>query len=317
MMIEKTYVLSKGETMNIVIIGAGALGVYYGARWLEAGQRVQFLVRENRARQISEDGLFVTSPHGNYLFHEVNYTKNVDDIEHPELVLLSVKGYHLKDTFPSLKKLIGKGARILPILNGLEHIHLLQNEFGQEAILGGSAYIIATLNERGHVVHSSTQHDLVFGPLHPSQQDFCNKIEEISAQAMINVKNSKHILQRLWQKYMFINGFSGVTTATNLNIGTIRKYPETFSLLNKVFHEMQQLATAYDIEITDNQLTQSIQQVQTLPDESTSSMHQDRRKFLTLEVEHLQGGALRLAEKAGLKLPVTETLYGLIKPFEN
>lgn len=303
--------------MNIVIIGAGALGVYYGARWQESGQHVQFLVRERRARQIAEEGLYVTSPHGNYLFHEIDYTQNVEDIENPDLILLSVKGHHLEGTLPALTCLVEKGAKILPILNGLEHIHILQQKFGEEAVIGGSAYIIATLNERGHVVHSSTQHDLVFGALHPSQQDLCAQIDKISDQAIMDAHHSNQILRRIWQKYLFINAFSGVTTAANLNIGTIRHYPETFSLLKKVFIEMQRLAAAYDIEITDNQVAQSIQQLHDLPDESTSSMHQDRRKFLTLEVEHLQGGALRLAEKAGIKLPVIETLYGIIKPFEN
>lgn len=303
--------------MNIVIIGAGALGVYYGARWQESGQHVQFLVRERRARQIAEEGLYVTSPHGNYLFHEIDYTENVEEIEHPDLILLAVKGHHLEGTLPALHYLVEKGAKILPILNGLEHIHILQQMFGEEAVIGGSAYIIATLNERGHVVHSSTQHDLVFGPLHPSQQELCVQIEHISNQAIMDAQHSTQILRRIWQKYLFINAFSGVTTAANLNIGTIRHYPETFSLLKKVFIEMQQLAAAYDIEISDNQISQSIQQLSDLPDESTSSMHQDRRKFLTLEVEHLQGGALRLASMAGLKLPVIETLYGIIKPFEN
>lgn len=303
--------------MNIVIIGAGALGVYYGARWQESGQHVQFLVRERRARQIAEEGLYVTSPHGNYLFHEIDYTENVEEIEHPDLILLAVKGHHLEGTLPALHYLVEKGAKILPILNGLEHIHILQQMFGEEAVIGGSAYIIATLNERGHVVHSSTQHDLVFGPLHSSQQELCVQIEHISDQAIMDAQHSTQILRRIWQKYLFINAFSGVTTAANLNIGTIRHYPETFSLLKKVFIEMQQLAAAYDIEISDNQISQSIQQLSDLPDESTSSMHQDRRKFLTLEVEHLQGGALRLASMAGLKLPVIETLYGIIKPFEN
>lgn len=303
--------------MNIVIIGAGALGVYYGARWQESGQHVQFLVRERRARQIAEEGLYVTSPHGNYLFHEIDYTENVEDIENPDLILLSVKGHHLEGTLPALTYLVEKGAKILPILNGLEHIHILQQTFGEEAVIGGSAYIIATLNERGHVVHSSTQHDLVFGPLHPSQQELCAQIENISDQAIMDAHHSTQILRRIWQKYIFINAFSGVTTAANLNIGTIRHYPETFSLLNNVLIEMQQLAAAYDIEITNNQIAQSIQQLHDLPDEATSSMHQDRRKFLTLEVEHLQGGALRLASMAGIKLPVIETLYGIIKPFEN
>jgi 2-dehydropantoate 2-reductase len=121
----------------------------------------------------------------------------------------------------------------------------------------------------------------------------------------------------MWIKYMFITAFSGVTTASNLPIGTIRRFPETNGLLEKVLGEMKELANAYDVGITAENIAQALENMAGLPDESTSSMHQDRRKGLTLEVEHLQGGALRLADKAGLKLPVIGTLYALIKPFEN
>ncbi|RFU67617.1 ketopantoate reductase family protein [Bacillus sp. V59.32b] len=303
--------------MNIVIVGAGALGAYYGGRWEEAGQSVQFLVRKNRARQLKEQGLYITSTHGNYPFDKVDFTENVEEIKNPDLVVLAVKGYHLKGTIPSLKTLVDKGAKVLPVLNGIEHIAILQQELGEEAVIGGSAYIIATLDDKGHVVHSNQQHDLVFGPLHPSQQEICNELEAISSKAKMNSRLSNQILWELWNKYMFINAFSGVTTASNLPIGKILSYPETSDLLKKVLVEMQLLAGTQGISIVDELVNQALSKFQTLPEEATSSMHQDKRKELTLEVDHLQGGALRLAEKEGISLPVTGTLYGLIKPYEN
>lgn len=303
--------------MNIVIIGAGAVGAYYGGRWEESGQKVQFLVRKNRARQLEEQGLYIRSTHGNHPFNELNFTQDAAEIENPDLVVLAVKGYHLGGTIPALKTLVDKGAKVLPLLNGIEHISLLQKELGDEAVIGGSAYIIATLDEKGHVIHSSGQHDIVFGALHPSQAEICEELEAISREAKMNSRLSGQILQELWNKYMFITAFSGVTTASDLPIGKVLSYPPTAELLQKVLLEMQHLARTQGVTLSDEELGQAFTKFGNFPEEATSSMHQDRRKGLTLEVEHLQGGALRLAEQAGISLPVTQTLYGLIKPYEN
>ncbi|MDM5219771.1 2-dehydropantoate 2-reductase [Peribacillus sp. NJ11] len=303
--------------MNIVIIGAGALGSYFGGRLQQAGQHVQYLVRKNRAKQLKENGISITSPHGNYQFNDLHITENVNDIEKVDLVILAVKGQHLQGTLTDLKVLVEKGAKVLPLLNGLEHISILQDELGDEAVMGGSAFIIATLDEKGHVIHSNDNHDLIYGPLHPSQKKICDDFEQAVGSAIMEVSRTEKILIRMWIKYMFITAFSGVTTATNLPIGTIRRFQETNGLLEKVLVEMKELANAYDVRITVQNIAQALENMAGLPDESTSSMHQDRRKGQILEVEHLQGGALRLADKVGLELPVIGTLYALIKPFEN
>ncbi|MFJ7746474.1 ketopantoate reductase family protein [Peribacillus sp. NPDC097295] len=303
--------------MNIVIIGAGALGSYYGGRLQQAGQPVKFLVRKNRAQQMRDQGLRITSPHGNYDFNDLHFTEDVNDIQQVDLVLLTVKGFHLQGTIPDLKNLVDKGAKVLPLLNGLEHISILQKELGEENVIGGSAFIIATLDKKGHVIHSNRNHDLVYGPLHPSQQEICDEFEQAVSSAIMGASRTEHILIRLWIKYMFITAFSGVTTASDLPIGTIRKYPETHGLLEKALVEMQMLANANGIGLTEKNIAKSLEDIAALPDEATSSMHQDRRKNHSLEVEHLQGGALRLAKKANIQLPVIETLYGLIKPFEH
>ncbi|WP_110926163.1 ketopantoate reductase family protein [Bacillus massiliglaciei] len=303
--------------MKIVIIGAGAVGAYFGARLQQAGQKVEFLVRKQRAIQLSEEGMYITSPHGNYVFNDMEFTDDVHTISDPDLVLLAVKGYHLQSILGDIEILVNQGARVLPLLNGLEHIHILQDKFGKEAVIGGSAYIVSTLNERGHVVHSNIQHDFIYGPLHPSQEEICTQLEAITESAIMGAQKSEDILTALWNKYMFITAFSGVTTASNLPIGTIRKFPETFELVYKVLLEMQTLAGAHDVTLSDQQVSQALAAMKDLPEEATSSMHQDRRKSMTLEVEHLQGGAIRLARKAAIQLPVVESLYALIKPFEN
>lgn len=305
-----------GILMDIVIIGAGALGAYFGSRFHEGGANVTFLVRERRAKQLREKGIRVTSPKGDYEITDPKIVEDASEIEHADLVLVTVKGYHMQGTMDSLKTLTENGAYVLPILNGIEHISMLQNEVGKDFVLGGLSFIISTLNEDGHVIHSSDFDDLVFGPLQPTQTTICQELEDVIKQTTISGSKHEDILAELWKKYMFINAFSGVTTATNLSIGPIRKEVSTFQITEMVLQEMKMLAKAYNVKISEDEVEAAKNKLLNLPDEATSSMHQDRRKGLTLEVDHLHGGAIRMAKAAGVDMPYTETLYGLIKPFE-
>lgn len=116
-------------------------------------------------------------------------------------------------------------------------------------------------------------------------------------------------LQEIWKKYAYIVGYSGVTTASRMAIGAIRLNWETPALYQAAADEMQLLAKAYGIESGENFGEKTAKQAFDLPEQATSSMHQDFCKGLRLEVEHLQGAALRLAEKKDLDLPITRTLY--------
>ncbi|GGD04811.1 2-dehydropantoate 2-reductase [Thalassobacillus devorans] len=303
--------------MKILVIGAGALGAYFGGRLHESGHEVSFLVRERRANQLKQNGIEIHSPHGNYKIEEPAIIRNANEAEDIDLVFLSVKGYHLPGTIDTLKTLVDKGAKVLPVLNGVEHISVLQKELGEESVIGGLSFIIATLDENGHVIHSSQIHDLIFGALHQSQQEVVDELGIACEQAKFDGKLSNSILKEVWKKYMFITAFSGITTAVNLPIGEIRKHPETFHIARKILEDMQQLANSHGLELTDAHVDKAFESMENLGEEATSSMHQDRRKGLTLEVEHLHGGALRLGDTVGLKLPYIEAIYGIIKPFEN
>ncbi|MCC2252012.1 MAG: ketopantoate reductase family protein [Bacillota bacterium] len=303
--------------MHIVVLGAGALGGYFGLRFQEAGAKVTFLVREQRAIQLKEQGAVIHSIHGDYETHDATIVTDPQQIEGPEVVLISVKGYHLQGAMKQLRVLVNKGAYILPVLNGIEHLAKLQNELGKASILGGLSFIIATLNDKGHVEHSSDFHELIYGALEPEQEAICSKLDKLSNSANMTGKNSNNILLELWKKYMFINAFSGVTAAVDLPIGMIRQHNETFHIMLHLLSEMKTLANIYDVPITEQDVKEAWDKLNNLHDQATSSMHQDRRKGLTLELDHLHGGALRLAGAKGIDLPYTRAVYGMLQPFEN
>ncbi|WP_371377147.1 ketopantoate reductase family protein [Sporomusa aerivorans] len=302
--------------MYITVIGAGATGGYFGARLAASGLPVTFLVRPNRATQMKADGLVVKSVLGDLVIRDPQIALDTKDIPHCDLVVLCLKNYQLEACFPQLKDLVRKGARILPILNGVEHFESLAKEFGKESVIAGNCKINATLDSHGTILHTNKLHKLIFGEIIPTQIDFCLTLQQILSKANLEIVYSQTIWEEIWSKYAFITVFSGVTTAGNLTTDLIYQNEATRQMFRRALDEMTRLAGVCGVNLPDNFVSSQVESLAKYPKGTTTSMHQDLKKGLPLEVESLQGAAIRLATKKNLELPIIETLYGLIKPYE-
>ncbi|TSI11053.1 2-dehydropantoate 2-reductase [Lysinibacillus sp. BW-2-10] len=304
--------------MNILVHGAGALGSYFGGRILEAGHNVSFFVRERRAAQMKKEGLKIMSPEGNFEHNDVTVYTSPEQIEKIDLIILAVKGYHLDQAISQVQAIAQHtGAFVLPLLNGMEHLERLQKAVGKEKVLGGFASIIATLNEQGHVVHSSGSSAVKFGALHEDQIEICNQLDEIHTRVNTNILREENILKHMWKKYILITAFSGITSAMQLPAGYIASSEASFNVARNVIYEMSMLAKLEGIQLSDQEIEREASRLKAFKPDATSSMHQDMRKGLPLEVEHLHGGAMRFAAKHNVSVSVIETLYGVLKPYEN
>ncbi|MEC1525955.1 ketopantoate reductase family protein [Neobacillus niacini] len=305
--------------MNILVVGAGALGVYFGGRMLEAGQNVSFFVREKRAAQLTKEGLKINSPEGTFEGRDITIFTSPEEVRNIDLVILAVKGYHLDEVIPQVQTIVQQTGTsfVLPLLNGIEHIDKLQQAIGKEKVLGGFASIIATLNELGHVEHTSGSSTFKFGILHEQQTEISVQLEVLLSQVKTKLVREENILKSMWKKYIFITAFSGITSAMQLPSGFIVSSDATFATAKRVILEMTMLAEQEGIILTDQEIESVGKTLISFKKEATSSMHQDLRKGLPIEVEHLHGGALRLAAKHQVEVPVIETLYGILKPYEN
>ncbi|BCJ87110.1 ketopantoate reductase family protein [Effusibacillus dendaii] len=302
--------------MKITVVGAGAVGGYFGGRLQQAGADVTYLVREKRAEQLKQTGLVIQSPRGDDQLVPKIATRT-DQIEGCDLIILGVKNYHIPGSIDQMRPLVEKGAYVLPLLNGVEHYDLLEKEFGKGKILGGLCYIISTLDAEGRILHTNLAHEVRFGPLVPEQQAFCEELTVAAKGANMKLVLSEDIQADIWNKYGYITAYSGVTTASRLSIDKVLKCEPTKEVFRQSLVEMWQLARHKGVNLAESFIDISVDQCSKLPEGSTSSMHQDFRKGLPLEVESLQGAAVRLAKQAGIEIPTIKTLYGLIKPYEN
>src|ERR1700757_906068 len=149
--------------MRILVVGAGAIGGYFGGRLLPAGRDVTFLVRPKRAEELARDGLVIKSPNGDVTLKNPPTVQADKLTEKFDVVLLSCKAFDLEDAIKSFAPAVGPQTSIIPLLNGMLHLDVLDKKFGRERVLGGLCAIAATLNEKREVVQLQPMQALTFG----------------------------------------------------------------------------------------------------------------------------------------------------------
>ena len=299
--------------MRFIMYGAGAIGAYFGGRLVEAEQDVTFFVREKRAAQLA-NGLVIESPEGD-VEASVNIATAVEHVPAADVVIVAVKGYHFLEALPQIVEIAERtGAYVLPLLNGIEHVTHLQQQLGVEKVLGGFASIIATLNEDGHVIHSSKSSNIQFGALAEGQQEIIAQLASLDEQLRTNFVANENILKGMWKKYMLITAFSGITSSTQQPASALQ-HAATLQVAQTIVREVAQLAALEGVVISAEEVEKEASRLAKFGHAQTSSMHQDLRKGLPLEVEHLHGGALRIAQKHGIAVPTIATVYGILQPY--
>ena len=205
--------------MRILVVGAGAVGGYFGGRLLEAGRDVTFLVRPRRAAELAKRGLTIRSPAGD--FHRPSPpTVLQEDLKEPfDLVLLSCKAYDLEGAMTSFARAVGPATAILPLLNGMQHVDRLAERFGPEPVLGGQCAISVTLGPDGDVVHLNDWHALSFGELDGSRSQRIEAIASALLNAGFDARLSNEIRQEMWEKWVFIATAAGITCLMRSSVG--------------------------------------------------------------------------------------------------
>jgi 2-dehydropantoate 2-reductase len=302
--------------MNIVVLGAGAVGGYFGGKLASVGTPVTFLVRERRYQQLSKNGLNVQSIYGDFTVIP-RLALSATEIENPDIVIVAVKNYHLEGALPSIRKLVEKGAMVLPLLNGVQHMDVLVSEFGKESVLGGVCYIEATLDANGHVVHTSPMHDVIFGSLTSVHQPLLNDLEAAFKASGVNVRLSQSIMIDMWQKFIFLTAFSGITAATRKPIGEILTDPVAHNFLEDMIHEIISVAEAKQVKLPANTFEQVMNKLKTVSPTMTSSLHRDLEKGFPLEIDSLQGSVLEIARSYTISTPCVRSVYALLHPYKE
>jgi 2-dehydropantoate 2-reductase len=304
--------------MRVLIIGAGAVGAYFGARLLEAGVEATFLVRPRREEQLRQ-GLSVRSPKGDIRLAKVP-TITADRLKQGyELILLSCKAYDLAGAIDAFVPAVDASTAILPLLNGMRHLDVLKQRFGAERCLGGQCQIAATLGEDGNVMHLNEIHQLSYGELAGSRTPRVEAIEAMFANAKFDARLSEAIVQEMWEKWVFIAALAGSTCLMRGAVGDIVRSGSA-DLLRRLLSECAAIAGTYGFTPRPQALGRAEAVLIDADSTLTASMLRDLERGARTEADHIIGDLLgrRKGAEAGTAatVGVLDIAYAHLKTYE-
>jgi 2-dehydropantoate 2-reductase len=299
--------------VNIVVMGAGAVGGYYGARLAKAGHRVVFVARGAQASAMRGSGLTIKSGLGDLRVCPVEVVSELGTALGPvDLVIVAVKLWDSESAAAAIAPVVGAGTLVLSLQNGVDKDEMLCSVIGREHVVGAVTYIVATLAEPGVVVHSGALQRILLGELDGGRSDRVERVASALAAAGIDAEACNDIRRATWEKLVFLASTSAVTAATRGTIGEVRANPATRALLRDAMLEVVVLARAEGVAIKDDFVAGRLDFFDGLPAEGRASMAHDLARGSRLELDWLSGAVVRRAAQLGVDVPVHRTLYAAL-----
>jgi 2-dehydropantoate 2-reductase len=302
--------------MRILVVGAGAIGGYFGGRLLQSGADVTFLVRPRRAGELASAGLVIKSPTGDVTLKKPP-TVQADTLKrHFDVVLLSCKAYDLEDAIASFAPAVGPDTAVIPMLNGMKHLDVLDAKFGRARVLGGLCAIAATLNEKREVVQLQPMQSLTFGERDGGSSERVRAIFEIFQRGNFNAAASEHVMQDMWEKWVFLASLAASTTLMQAPVGVILAAPGGKDFLLGMLDECSAIAAAAGYAPAGPFFQRVSGLLTTEGSPMTASMFRDLKQGLPVEADHVIGDLVVRADAAKVPVPKLRTAYTHLKTYE-
>jgi 2-dehydropantoate 2-reductase len=246
----------------------------------------------------------------------VNVTDDPAAIGPVDVVLFTVKLYDVDESAARLKPLIGPDTVVITLQNGVEAVDMVARHVGAEHVAGGVAYIVAVMDEPGHIRHTTADR-LVFGEKDGRASERLRRLQAAGQQAGFTADLSSTIDVDLWVKFVRLTTWSGMTSATRSSMGVIRRHPVLLRMMEAMLDEALAVGRARGIALPDGIPEKTRQMVQNFPPESKSSMLEDLERGRRLELPWLSGAVARMGEESGVPTPTHAFVNAILKPHER
>lgn len=300
--------------MRILCVGAGAVGGYFGARLIEAGADVTFLVRPARRNQIAADGLRVQSAKGNFN-RRVNAVVQTELRGPFDVILLTCKAYDLSDAMNAVAPVAG--SVIVPLLNGVAHMDVLNARFGAERVLGGTAKISVTLAADGTIQHLNDWNYITVGEQSgestPRVDAFADAFKNTPVVAAV-VPNIMHVL---WEKFVHLATVAGMNAAMRANIGEIVRTEIGAELLMEFLERNAEIARREGFMPSQQIMNECRQMISNPLSRQAASMLRDIERNGPTEADHIIGYMLEKALEHGVDPTMHRIIYAHLQAYEQ
>jgi 2-dehydropantoate 2-reductase len=302
--------------MRILIVGAGAVGGYFGGRLAQAGRDVTFLVRPVRAKQLSRDGLRIVSPHGDAVLSPK--VVSAEEIDTPyDLVFLSVKAYALEAAMNDFAAAVGRDTMILPVLNGMRHIDLLAKRFGEHAVTGGVCLVAAEIDDQGRIVQLADVQRLVYGERKGESTPRLKTLDATLRGAGFDARLSSDIMQAMWEKWIQLASLGAITCLMRGTIGEIVAAPGGTELSIALLNESAAVASACGHKPSEDFLSRNAAAMTKTGSSLTSSMYRDLRTGAPVEADHILGDLIERGSVHGVATPLLKAALVNLRVYQD
>jgi 2-dehydropantoate 2-reductase len=303
--------------MRVLVVGAGAIGGYFGGKMLQAGRDITFLVRPRRAAELASAGLVIKSPNGDVTLKNPP-TVQADALKEKfDVVLLSCKAFDLEDAIKSFAPAVGPQTSIIPLLNGMLQLDVLDAKFGRERVLGGLCAIAVTLNDKREVVQLQPMQSLTFGERDGKMTDRVRAIAEVFKSGNFGAVASENVLQDMWEKWTFLASIAASTSLMRAPLGIILAAPGGKDFLLGILDECEAVATAEGFSPRAPFLDRTVTMLTTEGSPLTASMFRDIKAGQRVEADHVVGDLIARGDAAKVPVPRLRTAYTHLKAYEK
>jgi 2-dehydropantoate 2-reductase len=278
---------------------------------------VTFLVRPRRAAELASAGLVIKSPNGDVTLKNPPAVQADTLKEKFDVVLLSCKAFDLDDAVKSFAPAVGPQTAIVPLLNGMLHLDVLDRKFGRDRVLGGLCAIAATLNDQREVVQLQPMQSLTFGERDGKMSDRVRAIAEVFASGKIGSVASEHVVQDMWEKWVFLASLAASTCLMRAPVGHILAAPGGRDFILGMLDECKAVAAAEGYAPRGPFLERTTGMLTAEGSPMTASMFRDIRAGAAVEADHVIGDLIARGDAAKVPVARLRTAYTHLKAYES
>ena len=301
--------------MRIAVVGAGGTGGYFGGLLARAGQDVTFIARGSNLEAMRARGLTVESRLAGTFTLPVRATDDPSEVGPVDLILFCVKTYDTDAAAESVRPLLHPETMLLSLQNGIDNIERIARVTGHTPGVGAVAYVVSALREPGVVAQTAGPGKIIVGELSGGASARTERLHGVLRGAGIEAELHPDIQVILWQKFLFICAFSGVTAVTRLPIGTILADPVTHRLFRGTSEEVEAVARASEIDLPSDCVEQAMAQAAAVEPWGRGSLYHDLAGGRRLELEGLNGEVVRRGREHGVQTPLNFAVYAALRPY--
>jgi len=301
--------------VKILSLGAGGIGGYFGGRLQQAGADLTFLVRPARQQALQRDGLVLKSSKGDATLKVKTVLKGGEGGPY-DLVLLTCKAYDLDSAVEAIAPAVGPNTTVVPLLNGMRHLDVLDARFGADRVVGGVARISASLAADGTVLHMGPVAGITFGErAGQAARPSLTALDALVKTSGVDGGLHPAMMQDLWDKWIMLCSLAATNCLMRGSSGDVLEADEGRAIVLETVEECRKVAAAagHDPAPKTLEMTQGFLTVK--GSKFTASMLYDLEKGAMVEADHIVGDMIARAGKAGIATPNLRLAYAHLQVY--